>query len=206
MKQRIVVATRNRGKVAELVRMLGDLSGVELVSVADFPDVPDVVEDGATFEHNARKKAREVARATRLPALADDSGLEVDALSGAPGVYSARYAGERAGDAANNAKLLAALRDVPDAQRTARFRCVLAFADPSGPLGEAEHVVDGTCEGRIAHAPKGSHGFGYDPLFVLDGGDRTLAELGPDVKDRVSHRAAAARAMRGWLADYLRRR
>ncbi len=199
---RLVVATRNAGKLRELRRLFEGLD-LELVSLDEVGGVPDVVEDRDTFEGNARKKAREVAALTGLPALADDSGLEVDALGGAPGVWSARYAGEGATDETNNEKLLAALEDVPADRRTARFRCALAFADPAGPLGQGEHVEHGTCEGRIAFAPRGRSGFGYDPLFELAGDDRTLAEVGPEDKARVSHRAQAARRMRTFLSQYL---
>ncbi len=203
---RIVVATRNRGKVAELDRLLGGVGGVggvELVSLDALVEVPEVVEDGATFAENAAKKAREYAAATELPTIADDSGLEVDALGGAPGVSSARYAGDDATDAANNAKLLRALADVPDAARTARFRCVLAFADPAGALGADVHLEDGAVEGAILHAPRGAGGFGYDPLFLPHGGTLTTAELPPDVKDQLSHRGQAARKLRAFLAGYL---
>ena len=124
-----------------------------------------------------------------MPCLADDSGLEVDALGGRPGVRSARYAGEDATDAENNQKLLEALRDVPDAQRTARFRCAIALVDANG---REVALVEGTCEGRIGREPKGSHGFGYDPLFMPDGFTQTIAELGPETKDQISHRAKAA--------------
>ncbi len=209
MTVRLLVATRNRGKVRELSRMLDGASDLLLLSVDDVPGAPEVVEDGATFEANARKKAREVARATGLMTLADDSGLEVDALDGAPGVYSARYAGlgegtdPRARDAANNATLLAALAATPDAERGARFRCVLALADPKGPLGDDEHVEHGTSEGRIARAARGQSGFGYDPLFIPQGEGRTFGELGAEVKDARSHRAVAARAMTAFLRTYL---
>lgn len=201
---RLVVATRNEGKVRELRRVFGEL-GVELVTLDELRDVPEVVEDRDTFEGNAAKKAVEVARATGLPALADDSGLEVDALGGAPGVFSARYAGEKATDVENNRELLEALAGEPPERRTARFRCVLAFADPQGPLGDRVHLAHGTCEGRIVASPRGDNGFGYDPLFELEGDGRTLAELRPEEKACVSHRARAAQRMRDFLADYLSR-
>ena len=200
---RILLATRNRGKLRELERSFDGI-GVELVTLDDVRAVPEVVEDRDTFEGNARKKARETAIASGLPTLADDSGLEVDALDGAPGVWSARYAGEDATDEDNNRKLLDALRAVPAEARTARFRCVLAFADPRRELDEGhEHVEDGTCEGRIVFAPRGDNGFGYDPLFELAGDGRTLAELPPREKAEKSHRAAAARKMRDFLATLL---
>jgi XTP/dITP diphosphohydrolase len=144
-----------------------------------------------------------VAAATGLPALADDSGLEVDALGGAPGVRSARFAGEGATDEANNRLLLERLATVPAAQRTARFRCVLAFADPAGPLGERLHLEEGACEGHIAEAPRGQGGFGYDPLFVPQGMARSMAEVPPELKDSLSHRGQATRNMRRFLANYV---
>lgn len=194
--ERLLLATRNRGKLRELARLFDDLPAAPALLCVDDLDEPpdDVVEDGETFEENALKKAREVARATGLPTLADDSGLEVDALDGAPGVHSARYAGEHGDDEANNARLLRELRGVPDAERTARFRCVLAFVD-----GDHEHLCSGACEGRVGHAPRGDGGFGYDPLFVIEDG-RTMAELSPADKDERSHRARAARAMIAHLA------
>lgn len=203
---RLLVATRNQGKVQELRRLLAELEAVELVGMDAFPDLPDVVEDADTFEGNARKKARAMAAASGLPTLADDSGLEVDALYGAPGVYSARYAGRHGDDEANNERILREMLDVPDSARTARFRCALAFVDPAGPLGEHVHVVHGVVEGRITHARRGDNGFGYDPLFELAGDSRTTAELSPEEKDAVSHRADAARRMLAHLRDYLSRR
>lgn len=199
---RVLVATRNRGKLAELERLFVGVGELSLVSLDAFPEVPEVVEDGATFAANAEKKAREYADATGLPTIADDSGLEVDALGGAPGVLSARYAGESATDAANNAKLLAALADVPDHARTARFRCVLAFVDPRGALGPQAHLEEGTVEGAILHASRGTNGFGYDPLFLPRGGTRTTAELPSDEKDRLSHRGQAARKLARFLSGY----
>ena len=157
----LVFATRNRGKLVELRELL---PGIEVRSLDDI-DVPDVIEDADSFEGNARKKAFEVAAALALPTLADDSGLEVDALGGAPGVYSARYAGAGHDDAANNAKLLAALAGIPPDKRTARFHSVLALADVTGPLGANVITADGTCEGVILDAPRGTGGFGYAPLF-----------------------------------------
>ena len=154
--------------------------------------MPEVVEDADTFAGNATKKAREVSAATGLPALADDSGLEVDALGGAPGVYSARYAGDAHDDAANNAKLLAALAGVPAERRTARFRAVLALADVRGPLGATGAITaDGACEGVILDAPRGTGGFGYDPLFFAPELGMTFAEAGTGTKSQLSHRARA---------------
>ena len=186
---RVLLATTNEGKLREYQRLLGEVPGLRLESMASLSIAVEVHEDQDTFEGNARKKATEIAAAAGVPCLADDSGLEVDALGGRPGVYSARYAGEGATDGANNAKLLEELRGVPDERRTARFRCAIVVVDAAGrELAGA----DGTCEGRIAHAAKGEHGFGYDPLFVPDGYAQTLAVLGPETKNRISHRAKAA--------------
>ena len=184
----VVAATTNEGKLRELRRLLAD-TGVEVRSLADVPDAPAVVEDGATFAANARKKALACARHCGLPALADDSGLEVDALGGAPGVRSARYAGEDADDAANVAKLLAAMRDVAAPDRRARFRCAIVLALPTGA------TVLGSCEGRITCEPRGEGGFGYDPVFLYEPEGKTFAELAPDTKNRVSHRARALAAL-----------
>ena len=176
--KRLLVASGNRKKLVELRRIFGAVEGLSVIGPEDVGGIPEVEEDGDTFEHNARKKAREIARATGVMTIADDSGLEVDALDGAPGVYSARYAGEReagGGDAANNEKLLHALDGVPDERRTARFRCVLAVADPSGALEDDEHVSSGVVEGRIGHTLRGDGGFGYDPLFFPEGRGVTMA-------------------------------
>ncbi|HEX2028420.1 MAG TPA: RdgB/HAM1 family non-canonical purine NTP pyrophosphatase [Nitriliruptorales bacterium] len=187
---RLVLATANRGKLAELRRILADVP-VDLVTMDQLAvDPPE--ETGATFEENALLKARAVSGATGLAALADDSGLQVDALSGAPGVLSARYAGRHGDDAANNARLLAELAEVPDHRRTARFVCVAALVTPDGRAW----TTHGTMQGRIARTPSGSGGFGYDPLFVGLGETRTNAELPPEVKDARSHRGAAFRALR----------
>lgn len=193
--RRLVVATGNAHKLDEIRAILSERHhlDVELVSMRDL-DVPEPVEDGATFEANALIKARACVRATGLASLADDSGLEVDALGGAPGVHSARYAGEPSDDAANNAKLVAALADVPPERRTARFVCAAALVTPEG----LEHVRFGTMSGRVIDTPRGEHGFGYDPYFVSDaaGGERTNAELTPAEKQAISHRGAAFRALR----------
>jgi XTP/dITP diphosphohydrolase len=173
-----------------------------VISIADLGrDIPDVIEDADTFAGNASKKAREVSAATGLPALADDSGLEVDALDGAPGVYSARYAGEPHSDSANNTKLLAALAGI--AKRTARFRAVLALADVKGALGTEVITADGTCEGTILTAPRGTGGFGYDPLFFAPELGMTFAEAGLGSKSELSHRARAMRAIKPRLVAYL---
>lgn len=193
----LVLATRNRHKIAE-IRAVLDLPGIEWRTPEDYPDIPAPVEDGATFEENAIKKALAWARATGHWALADDSGLEVEALYGEPGVRSSRYAGESATDADNIRKLLIELEG--ETAREARFRCVLALASPEGDV----RTVEGACVGRLLTAPRGSGGFGYDPLFVPYGFEQTFAEMPPDLKNRISHRARALRAAREAWADILR--
>ena len=187
---KILIASRNAHKIQE-IREIFDLPGVEWVSTAAFPELADVVEDGDTFEANALKKATELARATGLWALADDSGLEVAALGNAPGVYSARYAGEPCNHANNNAKLLRELSGKTD--RSARFRCVAALSDPAG---RAE-TVSGSCPGRIVETLRGTQGFGYDPLFVPDGHEATFAEMGNEQKNTLSHRGRALALAKG---------
>ncbi len=194
----IVLATSNHGKLAELRALLADLP-VQLRSAAEvLGEQPNIVEDGATFEDNALIKARAIARATHTLALADDSGLEVDALGGRPGVRSARFAHERATDAENNAALLRELAEVREGERGARFRCVLALVDP---WHESEvHVAEGCCEGSIARTPRGNGGFGYDPLFLVAGQDgKAMAELSELEKNLVSHRGRAVQALRAIL-------
>jgi XTP/dITP diphosphohydrolase len=205
----LVVATTNRGKLEELRALLVDVP-VEVRSAAEvMREPPHVVEDGATFAENAIKKARAVAQATMMLTLADDSGLEVVALEGRPGVRSARFAHPRATDAENNAALLAALEalgDPPDPRGfVAAFRCVLALVDPFTGGGEPR-IVEGVCEGAITRTPRGSGGFGYDPLFVVAGTERTMAELAEDEKNRVSHRARAFAALRPVLERVLEER
>ncbi|RUM92407.1 MAG: non-canonical purine NTP pyrophosphatase [Thermodesulfatator sp.] len=197
---RIVLATRNRGKVSELQALLSDL-GLEIISMDQAGDLPEIIEDGLTFQDNATKKAMEVARATGLMAIADDSGLEVDALGGRPGVFSARYAGENASDEENYLKLLQEMEGIDSDQRTARFRCVMVACTPEG-----ECVVShGTCEGSITTEPRGSQGFGYDPVFVPAGDRRTMAELTRQEKNRISHRGKALEALKKKLEDFIRR-
>jgi XTP/dITP diphosphohydrolase len=198
----IVIATTNEGKLSELRALLSELP-LQLLSVADVLGAKlAVAEDGVTFEQNAVTKARAVCRATNLYALADDSGLEVDALGGRPGVRSARFAHERATDAENNAALLRELDEVGSGGRAARFRCVLALASPWEP--ERVETVEGSCDGVIARAPRGSGGFGYDPLFIVpELGDRAMAELSEAEKNGVSHRARAVRALRPVLVRLL---
>jgi XTP/dITP diphosphohydrolase len=182
----LLVATRNRHKLAEIRAILG-LPGVRLLDLGQFPGLFPVREDGRTFRANAVRKARALAAQTGLWALADDSGLEVRALDGAPGVRSARFAGEPCDDVANNRKLIGLLRGLSD--RRARFRCALALSDPHGEV----RTVEGRCDGRVLRRTRGRHGFGYDPLFVPNGFTRTFAELAPGVKNRVSHRGMALR-------------
>ena len=202
---KLLVATRNRGKIAELTRLFAALE-IELVDLSAFEDAPDVVEDAHDFAGNATKKARVLARFAGLPTIADDSGLEVDALGLAPGVRSARYAGEHGDDEANNERVLRELEDVPDGARTARFRCALAFVDFEGPLSERAHVEHGVIEGAILRAPRGEGGFGYDPLFLPVGETRTTAEMPAAEKNAISHRAEASRRMCRFLETYLVRR
>lgn len=192
----LVVATRNRGKIKEIQALLDGLVESVICS-ADIDGFPDTVEDGATFEENALKKAREASAFTGLPALADDSGLVVDALDGRPGVYSARFAGEGAGDRANNTRLIEELRGVAAEHRQAAFICALAFVSPDG----VECTFSGRVGGRILDAPRGSGGFGYDPLFLVDGFDRTMAELGMEEKNGISHRGQAFRQFRDYLKE-----
>jgi XTP/dITP diphosphohydrolase len=201
----LVFATRNRGKLVELRELLPscDVLSIDEAAQRIGRAIPEIVEDADTFAGNAAKKAREVSAITRLPALADDSGLEVDALDGAPGVYSARYAGAGHDDAANNAKLLTELAGVPAARRTARFRAALALADVHGELGDRVIAADGVCEGVILDAPRGTGGFGYDPLFYSPELGQTFAEAGIGPKSDLSHRARAMRALRPQLFAYL---
>jgi XTP/dITP diphosphohydrolase len=189
---KLLIATRNAHKLEEIRAIFNfpfdntqGRQGLEIVSAFDFPDVPDTIEDRDTFEGNAIKKAQELCDATGLPAIADDSGLEVDALDGAPGVYSARYAGEPCDYKANNQKLLRELGDNPN--RRARFVTVLAFCRPN----EEPLTIRGTCEGQIITEERGEHGFGYDPLFIPDGYPETFAELPAEIKNKISHRANA---------------
>lgn len=184
---KVVLASGNRGKLREINQILAGLH-MEAVPQSDF-QVPDADETGLSFVENAILKARHAARLTGLPAIADDSGLEVDALQGAPGIYSARYAGVGASDADNLQKLLTALTDVPEAGRTARFQCLMVFMTHA--LDPTPLICQGTWEGRILHAPRGDNGFGYDPVFWVPGENRAAAELPPAIKNRLSHRGQA---------------
>ncbi|MFI7240472.1 RdgB/HAM1 family non-canonical purine NTP pyrophosphatase [Streptomyces qinglanensis] len=190
--QRLILATRNAHKVVELKAILAD-AGLEpdLVGADAFPEVPDVKETGVTFAENALLKAHALARATGLPAVADDSGLCVDVLGGAPGIFSARWAGRHGDDAANLDLLLAQLADIDTAHRAAHFECAAALALPDG----TERVVSGRLRGTLRHAPAGAGGFGYDPILQPEGEGRTCAELDPEEKNAISHRGEAFRAL-----------
>jgi len=187
---RLLIATNNRGKKREYEQLLSELP-LHLCSPQDLQISFEVDEDGASYAENARSKALTYLRASGLPTLADDSGLEVDVLGGEPGLHSARYAGPAADDLERHRLLLQNLEQVPWERRTARFRCLLVLAAPGGETYETE----GICEGVIAFSPKGSHGFGYDPVFYLPGYDQTMAQLSPELKNRISHRARAVQKM-----------
>jgi len=200
MTPRLVLATRNEHKVQELHRIL-EAAGldVDIVGLDEFPDAPDVRESGATFADNALLKARAASAATGLPAVADDSGLTVDALNGMPGVLSARWAGSHRTDRLNYELVLAQLEDVPDERRGAAFACAAALALPDG----TERVAEGAVVGRLTRQPRGSNGFGYDPIFVPDGDEQTLAEYTDAQKDAISHRGRAFRALAPDIAAHV---
>jgi len=199
---RVVVASRNRHKVREIGALLAEAGlGWTLVPIDELAPECALAEDETTFEGNALSKARQAAAAVAMPSLADDSGIEVDALGGAPGVYSARWSGEPCDDARNNQKMLAELANVPPEKRTARYRCVAAFVDPASGL---EVARAGTCEGRILQSPRGTGGFGYDPLFFIESLGRTMAEIALAEKNRLSHRASAFRELARALANLVR--
>ena len=196
----IVIATRNPGKAKEFAALFAK-EGYQTKTLLDYPDLPDVEETGKTFEENARLKAETIAHILQQPVLADDSGLVVDALNGMPGIFSARFAGERKSDAANNAKLLHELTDIPDEKRNARFHCTLVFAAPR----KESLVVEADWEGRIARIPQGDNGFGYDPLFIVPEYNKTSAELTAEEKNDISHRGMAVkeleRTWKEWLEE-----
>ncbi|WP_313510969.1 ribonuclease PH [Enterococcus sp.] len=194
----IVIATGNPGKAKEFKAVFG-AAGYEVKTLNDYPELPDVEETGKTFEENARLKAETIAKLLGRPVLADDSGLKVDALGGRPGVYSARYAGEQKSDAANNAKLLYELTDIPDAQRTAQFHCTLVFAAPD----KDSLVVEAEWPGTIGRIPRGENGFGYDPLFIPEGFEKTAAELSQAEKNSMSHRGLAIQALQNEWQSWL---
>jgi XTP/dITP diphosphohydrolase len=193
---RIVLASRNWGKIKEIKAMLEDL-GISFLSLNDYPDIPEIVEDGKSFLENAIKKARAVAESTGEIVLADDSGLGVEALGGAPGIYSARYAGEDGNDEKNIQKLLDDMKDIASGNRGATFRCVLVLY----PVNGHYEVFEGYWEGSIAEKPVGQSGFGYDPVFFLTEEGVTVAQLSPEVKNRISHRAQAFAKLKAKLRE-----
>lgn len=192
----LIVASHNAHKVEEIRDILKDFPA-RILSLSDLNWNATLIEDGSTYYENALKKAKAIADHFVKPTLAEDSGLEVDALFGKPGIHSARYAGERASDEINNRKLLAALQDVPLLQRTARYRCTLVLLCPNGEI----HSWEGTCEGIITSCPRGDKGFGYDPLFLIPEYSKTFAELGDVVKNKISHRARAFAQFRNFLRN-----
>ncbi len=194
----LVVATKNKGKLKEIRELLSGLD-FNITSLADYPDAPRIVEDGRTFKANAAKKAATITLWTGKLALGEDSGLEVKALKNRPGIFSSRFAGEKATDKKNNAKLLRELRGVPPAERQARYRCYVVLTDKSGVVG----VVSGSCRGVIAARSRGKNGFGYDPLFWIPQYQKTFGQLPPEMKDRMSHRGKAMRKVRRLLEQYL---
>jgi XTP/dITP diphosphohydrolase len=199
---RLLLATRNAGKLAELRRLLASaVPGVEVLGLGDVPEYPEAPETGATFEDNALLKAREAVRHTGLPAVADDSGITVDALNGMPGILSARWSGRHGDDDANTSLLLGQLTDVPDERRGAAFVCAAALATPDG----TEHVLRAEWRGAVLRDRRGTNGFGYDPVFLPAGLERTAAELAPAEKDALSHRGQAFAALLPVLAEVLGR-
>jgi XTP/dITP diphosphohydrolase len=191
----ILIATRNAGKAREFAHMLPDWN---IQTLLDLPDIPDVLEDGSTFEENAQKKALEISAHTDFFVLADDSGLEVNILNGNPGVHSARYAGETKNDARNLQKLLDELKNIPEEKRGAQFRCVLALAQKEKIL----FTVEGICRGKIAFQPAGENGFGYDPIFISDNFSQTFAQLPPETKHTLSHRGKALTLLKQKIAIF----
>ncbi|WP_407272653.1 XTP/dITP diphosphatase [Radiobacillus sp. PE A8.2] len=196
---KLIIATKNKGKMKDF-EVLFSKYGIEVSSLLDLDEsIPDIEETGDTFEENAAIKAEAIAASFGIPVLADDSGLMVDALEGRPGVYSARYAGIEKDDVANYEKLLSELTDVPDSERTARFVCVLALAQPN----HATLLKRGTCEGRIGLNSEGTNGFGYDPIFIPNGYDQTMAQLTAEEKNQISHRKNAIVQLEDWLKQQI---
>lgn len=196
----LVLATQNKGKIEEIRRLMEEFPEIQVLTAKELIRVPEIVEDGKTFYENAYKKAMTLAEYTGKLTMADDSGLEVDALEGQPGVLSARFAGEQANDQANNEKLLKLLEGVPEEKRTARFKCVIVLADWEGEVARAE----GVCEGIIAKEPAGENGFGYDPLFLIPELGRTMAQLSLEEKNRLSHRGQALEEMKKLFYEILK--
>ncbi len=198
MNKILLLATRNQGKKKEMQQILKDLP-LKIITLEDIEELPEIIEDGASFVENACKKAQQTAALSGYICLADDSGLMVDALDGKPGIYSARFAGEESDDNKNNEKLLFMLKDVETAKRTARFMCAVAVSDPTGHA----RAVTGECEGEIAWEKKGTGGFGYDPLFVPSGREESFAQLSPEEKNFISHRARALKKARTIIEEFL---
>lgn len=194
----VIIATKNKGKAKEFEALFNE-KGFAIKTLLDFPELDDVEETGTTFNENALLKAETIAEKLNTLVLADDSGLIVEALYGQPGVYSARYAGEEKNDAKNNAKLLNELADTPSDKRQAAFHCSLALAEP----GKESLVIEGQVKGRIADVPRGTHGFGYDPLFYIPEKNKTMAELSQEEKNKISHRAVALQKLSKELDDWL---
>jgi len=207
--RRLVLATKNKGKIVEFERLLNQhAQSIKVLGLSDFPDMPDVMESGKTLSENAKLKAKSISIATNLPCLADDSGLFIDALAGDPGIYSARWAGYEGSDSGerdrmNIEKVLAQLKDVPVQNRGAQFKAVVAFYKPTADGLAIEKEELGVMPGEIVLAPLGDGGFGYDPIFKPTGFDQTLAQLSPGVKDEVSHRGIAFRAITPFLLSNL---
>lgn len=198
MKKTIIIATNNEGKAAEFKEIFNQ-HGYEVKTLRDFPEIPEIPETGSTFSENALQKANEISRRLNTIVLADDSGLEVDALDGRPGIYSARYAGEHGNDEKNNGKLLKELKDVPEEKRTANFHCTLVLVGPERePL-----FVEGEISGSILTEPQGTNGFGYDPLFYIPKLDRSMAELTSEEKNELSHRGIAIKKLEKYLPEWL---
>ena len=193
----LIVASRNKGKVKEIMELLSGLP-YHVTSLIDYPQVPDIIEDGKTYRANALKKARETALATGKMAMSDDSGIEVKALDNAPGIYSARFAGEGASEKARNRKLFRMLKGVPMNKRQARYRCVIALVSAKG---EELGIVQGTCSGYVTTKDIGSNGFGFDPLFLLKRYNKTFGQLPPSLKAKISHRARALKKFRLLLSQ-----
>jgi XTP/dITP diphosphohydrolase len=195
----LIVATRNKGKIREIREALKGLS-LQIYALSDFPDVPEIEEDGKSFVENALKKARYYSKYFGKLTITDDSGLEVECLKGLPGIYSARYAGEGATNQENNQKLLREMEGISLSKRGARFRCVMAMVSPDG----REAIAEGSCEGRIGFKEKGRKGFGYDPLFILSEYEKTMAELSIEEKNKMSHRGKALRKLRKIIKTFMR--
>lgn len=198
VRREIVLATRNPGKLSEMQALLAPL-GLKILSLEDFPQAPDVLEDGATFFENAAKKAKTIAQTTGRPAIADDSGLVVKALGGRPGVFTSRFSGEKTPDRDKCQKLLEEMEGIPEEQREASFISAIAVALPQGEV----KIVEGECQGRITYSPRGENGFGFDPIFFVPKLGKTMAELEPEVKNQISHRGRALKKLIRLLPHFL---